>query len=405
MEKFDDKWTILAVLFLLRVLLGFDFQIAASVTPFWVNELNIDYAVAGSLIGCFMLPGIILAIPSGFLVHYLGSKSAVVMGLALMMTASYAASNASGIYELMFYRILSGSGAVILFIAMMGIVIDRFQGPDLIKSMSIYILGWPVGIGIGQATQAPLASLAGWQVVFVSCSMILLVGLAITVILYRSQGERPRPSALLRERPSEREHYLISKAGIIWMLLNGCYVIFLSYSPILLIERGMDIKSAALSASLLSFSFIITLPLAPRLLANVGSKRVIISGGLGGAGIAGLLLASTNVSAPLLCMLGLCLGLATPYIGSLPATILKASGRSIGLGVYFAWQATGSALLPIPGGYIKDVTGSAAYPLIFGAILLLVCVVMLNLLYWELSGDTKDNDNASLSRGQTGAAG
>ena len=406
MKRLDDKWTILAVLFALRILLGFNFQLAASIAPFWINELDVDYTVAGSVIGCFMLPGIILAIPSGYLVHYLGGKTAVIMGLALMLTASMASASASTVAELMLYRFLSGSGAVVLFIAMMGIVIDRFQGLDLVKSLSIYLLGWPVGIGIGQATQAPLASMAGWQFVALSCSLLILIGLAITVILYRSEDNRTKPIPAPLERPGNREHYLISQAGIIWMLLNGCYVIFLSYSPIFLVERGMSIETAALSASLISAAFIITLPLAPRLLSSLRSRKLIMSVSLGGAGILGILLPYTDFPVIILGLFGFSLALATPFVGALPAAILRKDGRAIGLGVYFSWQAAGSALLPIPGGYIRDLTGSAAHSLVFGASLLFLCVILLHILMWEL-GRYQNNADPDIApqKGQEQVAG
>src|SRR5205814_1857931 len=51
------SWIILAVLFVARAALGYQFQSIASVAPFLVRSLHVNYAEMGSLIGIYMLPG------------------------------------------------------------------------------------------------------------------------------------------------------------------------------------------------------------------------------------------------------------------------------------------------------------------------------------------------------------
>ena len=63
----SNRWFILAVLFLARTAMGFQFQSIASVSPFLIDELAIDYAMLGTLIGLYMLPGILFALPGGVL--------------------------------------------------------------------------------------------------------------------------------------------------------------------------------------------------------------------------------------------------------------------------------------------------------------------------------------------------
>ena len=41
----SNRWLILAVLFLARTSMGFQFQSVASVSPFLIDELAIDYAM------------------------------------------------------------------------------------------------------------------------------------------------------------------------------------------------------------------------------------------------------------------------------------------------------------------------------------------------------------------------
>ena len=61
----DNRWFILAVLFVARLALGYQFQSAGSVAPFLIRDLGIDYAQIGLLVGGFILPGIAISLPSG----------------------------------------------------------------------------------------------------------------------------------------------------------------------------------------------------------------------------------------------------------------------------------------------------------------------------------------------------
>ena len=56
------RWLVLAVLAFARIAMGFQFQAVASVSPFLVEEFGIDYASIGTLIGLYLLPGVVLAI-------------------------------------------------------------------------------------------------------------------------------------------------------------------------------------------------------------------------------------------------------------------------------------------------------------------------------------------------------
>jgi hypothetical protein len=61
------RWHILALLFLARTALGFQFQTLASVGDNLAVALGLDYAEIGLLIGLFMAPGVLLALPADLL--------------------------------------------------------------------------------------------------------------------------------------------------------------------------------------------------------------------------------------------------------------------------------------------------------------------------------------------------
>jgi len=59
------RWIILVVLFIVRTAIGLQFQSVASVSPFLIEDLGIDYTRLGLLIGLYQLPGFVLALPGG----------------------------------------------------------------------------------------------------------------------------------------------------------------------------------------------------------------------------------------------------------------------------------------------------------------------------------------------------
>ena len=91
-----NRWLILGVLFVARFTLGFQFQSAGSVTPFIVEDFAVDYTGIGTLVGLFMIPGLFLAVPSGFMGRRFGDKAMVLVGLALMLAGGAMAGAGHG---------------------------------------------------------------------------------------------------------------------------------------------------------------------------------------------------------------------------------------------------------------------------------------------------------------------
>ena len=67
--------------------MGYQFQSVASVSSYLVNDLGFSYAEIGTLIGFFLLPGIVIAIPSGVMTRVVSDKRLLMAG-AVAMTAS-----------------------------------------------------------------------------------------------------------------------------------------------------------------------------------------------------------------------------------------------------------------------------------------------------------------------------
>src|SRR5258707_14517921 len=79
-----ERWVALAVLTAARVSMAFQFQSLASVAPILVRDMGLGFADVGFLVGLYMLPGVVLAVPGGWLCERFGDKREVTAGVRLM---------------------------------------------------------------------------------------------------------------------------------------------------------------------------------------------------------------------------------------------------------------------------------------------------------------------------------
>src|SRR5262249_42331075 len=121
----QNRWLVLAVLFLARTTMALQFQTVGSLGPGLVDALAIDYALLGTLIGLYMLPGIFLALPGGLLGQLFGAKAAALAGLALMVVGGFM-TGASALWLVAAGRLIAGAGAVLVNVMLTKMVVDWF---------------------------------------------------------------------------------------------------------------------------------------------------------------------------------------------------------------------------------------------------------------------------------------
>ena len=124
----SNRWTILGVLFIARISIGFQFQSVASVTPLLIADLGLNYAEIGTLIGLYMLPGVFIALPGGYLGKRFGDKRMCGTGLALMVVGGLILGISQSYSLAIAGRLISGIGAVLFNVVVTKMVTDWFAG-------------------------------------------------------------------------------------------------------------------------------------------------------------------------------------------------------------------------------------------------------------------------------------
>ena len=177
---FANRWAVLAVLFFARICMGFQFQSIPPLAPLLAADLGINNTQVGLLIGLFMLPGILMAIPGAFLGAVIGDKQVVLLGLTLMGLGGLVTVLGGTFWAACAGRVISGVGAVALNVQLVKMVSDWFAGREIATAMGILLITWPLGIALALATLGGVAAEVSWQVAMLA--PVELCGLAIIVV-------------------------------------------------------------------------------------------------------------------------------------------------------------------------------------------------------------------------------
>src|SRR5262245_56417915 len=237
----DARWLALGVLTVARISMGFQFQSVASVAIELRGIFGLNYADIGLLIGLYMSPGMVLALPGGMLGQRYGDKRMVALGLALMRLGALLMSLAETWWGLAAGRLLSGVGGVLLNVLMAKMVTDWFAGREIVVAMGIFVNSFPLGIGLALISLSRLVGAAGWSAAMQATAVLSLAALLLVVLAYRrhTNDRNLEAAAKFTLSIAWREAALVSLAGLIWGLLNGAYSIYLGFSPIFLESRGL----------------------------------------------------------------------------------------------------------------------------------------------------------------------
>ena len=374
----SKRWLVLAVLAFARIAMGFQFQAVASVSPFLVEEFGIDYASIGTLIGLYLLPGVVLALPGGWLGRRFGEKRMVLGGLALMAVGGAVSAYGTSYAILVTGRVLTGVGVVLQFVLMTKMLADWFKGKELVFAVSLYLNGWPIGIGLALVTQVGLAAAYSWRTVFLATAVFCAFTFVVLALLYRSP---PAPKAAMADasdsRLTLREILMVSFAGLIWTFVNAGWVITVSFSPGYLRSQGVELNEAATVTSLATWLGVIGLPLGGWLASRLGRPNAFIVASMAIGGLAVLAVPFTSAYALCFSVIGLIIFLPAGIMAALPIEVLRPESRAMGLGLFYTWWYAGMAALPPLGGWSYDVTGNPAAPILCAAAFVFMTLVAL----------------------------
>ncbi|MBC8242300.1 MAG: MFS transporter [Alphaproteobacteria bacterium] len=386
------RWVMLGVLFVVRLAMGYQFQSVASVSSALVHEFGFSYAQVGTLIGFFLLPGIVVAIPSGLMTRAMADKNLLMLGAATMVAGGVIMGLAETPSALYTGRLVTGIGGTIFNVILTKMVTEWFFKKEIVTALSIMLTAWPIGIVLGLHTQAPLGEMYGWNWVMHATAGLALVCLVLTLLFYREAPVRDADDKTpLRFGLPRRQFVHMGVVGVSWTLYNGAIILVVSFSPDALVEHGYDEASARIAASLFLWVTLLALPLGGRLVEMLGhiTLSIVIFHFI--AALAILAIAQGLVPELSFVLAGIFLGIPGGALMALSAEAVRPENRGPGLGVFYTWYYVGMTLAPALAGWTRDVSGSAASPIILAAGMVAVGVLFVGVLRlmqrnWPIEG-------------------
>jgi MFS family permease len=374
----QNRWTILAVLFTVRLTMAFQFQSVGAVAPLLGPAFGVGLADIGTLIGLYFAPGVALALPGGAIARTFGDKRTVLAALLLMLIGGLAMALSDSWSIQIAGRLISGAGGVMLNVQMTKIVADWFAGKEIATAMAIFVNSWPAGIALSLLALPLIGSNLGIEAVHLAVAAVIGAALVLFALTYQPPAKAVSAAAgETSARLDRKAATAVVTAGLIWGLFNIGFAMIFSFGPSMLVERGWSIPAAGSVISSALWLAVISVPLGGFLADRSRRPSLVLTAGCIVSAILIVALPRSGAVILIVVAIGLINGLPAGPMMSLPARVLRPETRAIGMGIFYTLYYGTMMLGPVVGGALAKWTGSAAAALDFGAALLVACPVLL----------------------------
>ena len=353
-----NPWFMLAILFVCRTATGYVFQSIGSSGPAIALALAIDFALIGTLIGLFKMPGIILSLPSGMLSRYCSDRMLIGIGLGIMAAGCLITGIASN-YELAATgRLITGVGATLTNLFFTKVTLDWFAGhKGLPFAMAVLVNSWPLGIALGLMTQGSLTIAWGWQGAMLFSGGMALIATFVMLALYREAPKRTLPPAAgwdALKALSRREWIAMALIANVWSFLNVGLAIVFGFAPALLNSLGYDLSAAGRLVAIGTWVGIVAIPLGGAFVTRFGQARLFIAICTLASAVVYGALAYWPTSLALYVAFGIvALAAAGPIMAQL-SVLVSDSNRAAGMGLFYTIYYLSMGLMPSLAGIIFE---------------------------------------------------
>ncbi len=343
------------------------FTALTPLVPAYADEYDLSKAGAGLLVGAYGAGALLGGIPGGLAAARFGPKRAVIGGLLLLSTSSFAFAAADSALALGGARFVQGIASTATWagaLAWISVTASRERRGEVIgTAFGAAIFGAVLGPAFGG-----VAELVGVGRAFATVG-VLTLGFAAVASFARPASREPASLAGLRRAFRDRGF-----VGGLWlnMLPAMLFGLLIVLTPLALDDAGWGTFAIAAVFFASGLAEVVLNPVLGRFSDRVGRRRPIRAA-LAASIVVALALATSSSAAMialLVCAAGISFGsLYTPGM-SLTSHRAETAGLAQGLafGVMNTAWALGEVLGPSAGGALADSVGDAA-PYLVGAAL------------------------------------
>lgn len=385
-----QRWLVLIVLFVARSSMGYQFQSIASMAPWIDSEFHVGYAVIGSLIGLYTIPGAILSLPGGLFGARFGDRAVCLTGLLLMIGGGLLSCVGDTVLPLTAGRLISGAGAILFNLVLTKMATDWFAGREIVFAMGTLMSSWPFGIALGLIVQGRIAEALGWRPSMALAALFCLFSLVLVLALYRppADGQAVAAGGTWWNPPDWSSLRSLLVACVAWSSFNLGLILLLGFGTDLLAARGMAVLDASAVTSIPLWIAILSIPIGGFLVQR--SKAPGLLAGLSYVAAAAALVALCLDAWPIIACIafGLAIGPGPGAIMALPSRVLRPEHRLTGLGIFGSLYAVIVGIGPWLAGRLAETAHTPAAAVLLGAALFAACLPLM-ILFEMISRQTE----------------
>ena len=356
------RWIVLFSCFLAFVAYAFVFQSMPPLLSDAATEFNISEAQAGLLMSLAVVPGIVLALPAGFIVVRYRFRRLGFVSILSVAAGSLITAIADSFPLALLGRFVLGVGGSFIIVGTPAIISQWFDRKDLGKAMGFYATNMPVATILAFPTATILAqSYNDWHYPFYVGALLAVV-IAFTFVLAVREGplRDHTKSAGAPEIRRALGNSEVWKASLVWMFFNGAAIAYLSWAKTLFESyKGLPSLEASVFASVLMYAAVFFVPIFGWASDKTAKRKLFLVGGSIAMAVA-LIVTSYASGMALLAsviMLGITAAIVPPVVMTIPSQNLPPSLSGTGFSIVTLCQNVGIAFAAPYAGYLIQVTG------------------------------------------------
>jgi NNP family nitrate/nitrite transporter-like MFS transporter len=284
-EKPTYRWQMLFYLSAVNLVFnGIAVNVVPPLFPRISQDLNLNYAQIGSIIGALALGMLLFSLIGGVVADRFGMKN--VISIAMFFASVFVAARglADTYLTLWLFTLLMGITYGFIIPNLTKGIAMWFGPEELGRANGILLIGVFIGVAIGYALAAPLASAVGsWRNVMFLCGGACFL-LWILWLIRAKEREysgaiaqlmkmRPRPIEGLKRVFSVKEIWLLCLAEL---FVIGNMMAIGGIIPTFLVNKGMSENQAGVFVALNTLSLLFGLYTGPYFSDKVGIRKVFV---------------------------------------------------------------------------------------------------------------------------------
>jgi predicted MFS family arabinose efflux permease len=355
------RWVVLFACFLAFVAYAFSFQSMPPLLSRVAGEFDVSEVQVGLLMSIAVIPGIVLALPTGFIVNRYGFRRLGFASTLLVAAGSLITAFADSFALALFGRFVLGVGGAFIVVGTPAVISQWFDRKDLGKAMGFYSTNMPVATILAFPTATFLAqSYNDWHYPFyVGTLLAVIVAFAFVFVVREGplRGEKGEAGvAGVRNAIGNSE---VWKASLVWMFFNAAAIAYLSWAKTLFeVFKGLPPLEASFFASVLMYAAVFLVPFFGWASDKTGRQKPFLVAGSIAMAVA--LIATSYASGMSLLLsviiLGITAAIVPPVVMTIPSQNLPPSLAGTAFSIVTLCQNIGIAFSAPYAGYLIQVT-------------------------------------------------